>query len=122
MPYGFSHEIWNRAKEEIKELLIDRARMPNMIPIPYSELVNQIQTIQFEAHDVRLFVMLGEISSEEAAAGRGMLSALVVHKTGDMQPGPGFFELAQRLGLDTSDILRCWVEEFNKVHAYWENS
>ena len=37
------------------------------------------------------------------AAGRGMLSVIVVHKQGDMQPGPGFFELAQRLGRDTSD-------------------
>jgi hypothetical protein len=26
-----------------------------------------------------------------------MITALVVHKSGDMQPGPGFFELAQRL-------------------------
>ena len=120
MPYRFSQKVWKQAKEETRKILIDRARMRNMIP--YSGLVNQIQTIQFEAHDVRLFAMLGEISSEEAAAGRGMLSALVVHKTGDMQPGPGFFELAESLGLDTSDILKCWVEEFKKVYAYWENS
>jgi len=37
--------------------------------------------------------------------GRGMLSVIVVHKEGDMQPGPGFFELAGELGRDTSDIL-----------------
>ena len=35
--------------------------------------------------------MLGEISSAEDAAGRGMLTVVVVHKAGDMQPGPGFF-------------------------------
>ena len=38
-----------------------------------------------------------------AWAGRGMLSVIVVHKVGDMQPGPGFFQLAKKLGRDTSD-------------------
>jgi hypothetical protein len=38
-----------------------------------------------------------------------------------MQPGPGFFELAEKLGRDTSDILDCWVNELKKVHAYWSN-
>jgi hypothetical protein len=47
------------------------------------------------------------------------LSVIVVHKAGDMQPGPGFFELADRLGRDTSDIIRCWVSELKKVHAIW---
>lgn len=55
-------------------------------------------------HDPRLRPFLGEISSEEAHAGRGMLTALVVHKHGDYQPGPGFFELARSLGHDTSDV------------------
>jgi len=48
-----------------------------------------------------------------------MLSVIVVHKFGDMQPGPGFFELAKKLGRDTSDILKCWVDELKKVHAVW---
>lgn len=48
-----------------------------------------------------------------------MLSVIVVHKSGDMQPGPGFFELADELGCDTTDILSCWIKELNKVHAYW---
>src|SRR6266403_499790 len=72
-----------------------------------------------DPHDQRLFHLLGEISSEEDASGRGMLSVIVVHKFGDMQPGPGFFELAKKLGRDTSDILKCWVDELKKVHAVW---
>jgi hypothetical protein len=63
--------------------------------------------------------MLGEISADEDAAGRGMLSVIVVHKSGDMQPGPGFFELARDLGRDTSDILVCWITELKKAHAAW---
>jgi len=46
---------------------------------------------------------------------------IVVHKHGDMQPGPGFFDFAEELGKDTSDILSCWVTELKKVHGYWSN-
>jgi molybdopterin synthase catalytic subunit len=117
---SFSQEEWDAAKAEARDLLIERARLRGMIP--YSELAEQIRSMNFEAHDQRLFHLLGELSSEENAAGRGMLSVIVVHKAGDMQPGPGFFELAKRLGRDTSDILRCWVEELKKVHAVWSGT
>jgi len=43
------------------------------------------------------------------------VTAIVVHKSGDMQSGPGFFELAKSLGKNTKDALACWVSEFNKV-------
>ena len=46
-----------------------------------------------------------------------MLSVVVVHKTGDYQPGPGFLELAKRLGRDASDQLKFWTEEFERVQA-----
>jgi len=48
-----------------------------------------------------------------------MLSAVVVHKVGDMQPGPGFFEFAKQLGRDRRNILECWVKELRKVHSVW---
>jgi molybdopterin synthase catalytic subunit len=99
------------------EIMIERAKVRGMIA--YSDLVKRIKSIRIEAHDPRLFHMLGEISSEEDAAGRGMLTVLVVHRAGDMQPGPGFFELAKQLGRNTSNILKCWVDELHKVHAVW---
>lgn len=115
--FGFSDAEWEAAKGEARRAMIERARIRGSIP--YSELVTRIGAIQFEPHDVRLFNLLGETSIEEDEAGRGMLSAIVVHKHGDMQPGPGFFELASELGRDTSDILKCWVNEFKKVHRIW---
>jgi hypothetical protein len=115
--FGFSESTWEGAKKQAKDSLIDRARVRGMMP--YSELIQNIKAIPFEAHDVRLFYLLGEISEEENAAGRGMMSALVVHKTGDMQPGPGFFDLAKKLGKNTSDIVTFWISELKKVHAYW---
>jgi hypothetical protein len=108
---------WNAAKNEAKKALVARARLRRMMA--YCELVQCIHAIQLEAHDPRLFDLLGEISAEEDAVGRGMISALVVHKSGDMQPGVGFFELAESLGRDTSDRTLCWIAEVNKVHASW---
>ena len=115
--YGFDIDDWNAAKEEMREALAERAKVRGMIP--YSELVNQVTTISLEPNSYALAAMLGEISAEEDEAGRGMLTVIVVHKEGDMQPGPGFFELAGDLGRDTSDILKCWVDELHTVHRFW---
>jgi hypothetical protein len=115
--HGFSEEQWSAAMAEVKALLVARAKVRGMIP--YSELVSQLKTVQFQVHDPRLFHLLGDVSTQEDAAGRGMLSVIVVHKSGDMQPGPGFFELAKKLGRNTSDILSCWIAELKNVHAHW---
>lgn len=117
--YGFEGPQWEAAKQQAKDRLIEVARRRGRIA--YSELVAQIQALHLEPHDPRLFHLLGEISTEEDQAGRGMLTAIVVHKYGDMQPGPGFFELAKSRGRDARDPLTCWIAEFNKVHDYWAN-
>ena len=48
-----------------------------------------------------------------------MITVIVVHKVGEIQPGPGFFDLAKLRGRDTSDILKCWIDELKKVHGAW---
>jgi molybdopterin synthase catalytic subunit len=115
--FGIPLQDWGAAKAQARAAMIQRAKVRGMIP--YSDLVTRIAAVPFEAHDQRLFHLLGEISVEESAAGRGMLSVVVVHKRGDMQPGPGFFILAEHLGHDTKDLLRFWIEELKKVHAVW---
>lgn len=114
--YGYPLGKWNEAKEDMKQILIERARVRGMIP--YSELVKKVKAIRLEPESYALAAMLGEISGEEDAAGHGMLSVIVVHKSGDMQPGPGFFDYANERGRDTTDILKCWVDELKKVHAH----
>ena len=115
--YGFPDETWSAAKREATIALTDRAKLRGMMA--YSELIRYITTIHFDAYDQRLFDLLGQISKSEEMAGRGMLSAIVVHKTGDMEPGPGFFELAAQLGRKTSDRTKCWVEEIKRVYKHW---
>lgn len=96
--HGITETQWQNAKAEAIALLRERASRRSNQTISYSELVDQIE----------------EISSEEDAAGRGMLTVLVVHK-GDVRPGDGFFELARSLGRDVRDRERVWITEFNRV-------
>ncbi|MGH6787880.1 MAG: hypothetical protein ACREBO_13705 [Novosphingobium sp.] len=80
----------------------------------YTDLCDEIAAIRFDPHDSRLPHFLGQISTEEDAAGRGMLTAVVVHKH-DGQPGPGFFVLAKSLGRAVADQERTWIEELSNL-------
>lgn len=66
--------------------------------------------------------ILGEICEEEVQAGRPMLSAVAVSVAG--QPGPGFFELAKRLGRMPADEAESafWQRERDAVYATWKRS
>jgi hypothetical protein len=115
--FGFLDHQWRSAIGEAKRVLADRARSKSTIS--YSELVSKIYSVHLEPHDTRLNHLLGEVSTEEHEAGRGMLTVLVVYKDGDQTPGPGFFELAEELGHDVSDREAFWMSELNKVYAAW---
>jgi hypothetical protein len=66
--------------------------------------------------------ILGEISQEEHARGRPLLSALAVSVSGT--PGQGFYDLARQLGrLDKTEHdeeLSFWEEEKQAVYAAWK--
>ena len=120
--HGIPPAQWDAAKREAKDILIARAKLRGKIA--YSELVERLTTVRFEAHNPRLNQLLDDISSEEDAAGRGMLSAIVVHKNDDMFPGDGFFELAKCLGRDVQNKLsreKAGILEMNKIHDRYAN-
>ena len=119
MKYGYSLSDWENAKKEMRNILIEIAKKQDTIP--YSELVRKVLIISIEASSYGLADMLGEISTAEDAAGRGMLSVVVVHKEDNM-PGKGFFELAKILGRDVSDKEKFWVNEAKKVYSSWVGS
>jgi len=118
--FGFTAAEWDKGKAEMRQILQTVAAKRAMIA--YSELSNRLRSICIAAHSQAMDQMLGEISSEEVAAGRGMLSVIVVHKTGDMEPGKGFYDLAAELGGDVSDKVKFWVSELHRVHNHWANS
>lgn len=111
--FGYPLETWDRARDEMTGILERCARQGTTIA--YSELVARVQTIKLDPNDHALATMLGEISTESDAQGRGMLTVLVVHGDGDMRPGPGFFQLAKKLGRDVADRDRCWSDELSDV-------
>ena len=115
--HGLPESVWSNAKEEARRAMIDAARRRGVIS--YSELVGRVTSCRLEPHDLRLAHMLGEISSEEDDAGRGLLTVVVVHKSGDMKPGSGFFTLARSRGRETADWQRFWLEELERVYEAW---
>ena len=108
---------WNEAKAEIRNYLVAAARSSKP-QIAYSELADKVVSMRLSAHSQELAALLGEISTEEDHAGRGMLSVLVVHKHNQI-PGEGFFELARRLGRPVNDKIEFWASEFDRVCRYW---
>lgn len=114
--YGFSDAAWEDAKKEAKEILIEVAR--NREVITYSDLASRITKIQVQPESYALHHLIGEISAEEDAAGRGMLSVLVVQKETSM-PGQGFFALAKDLGRAVVDQLDFFVKELSQVYKTW---
>ena len=106
---------------EIRDRLVSYASSGHTVS--YSELVRGLASATLTPDDARLYRVLEEISIAENAAGRGMLSVLVVHKNGDRRPGPGFFELARRLGRNVGSATsreETWIVETNKVFAAWK--
>jgi|SRR5687768_16326881 hypothetical protein len=116
MKFGLSDDVWASAKAEAKEAIVRRARAGNVVF--YSDLVEEIQSVELQPRDPRLAALLDEISTEEDSAGHGMLSALVVLKE-SYQPGQGFFNLARSRGKDVSSPDAFLVQETKKVMRYW---
>ncbi len=115
--YGFSDEVWQKAKNEARAILYEVARRGGLIS--YSELVDKISTIRLKAHDHRLDHFLGQIASEDDENGHGLTTVLVVHKTGKQMPGQGFFKMAESQGRDISDRVDLWMSELKSVHGHW---
>src|SRR5579872_5681904 len=103
--YGHNLALWEQAKQEAIRAILIHARTR---PIFYSELTTHIGSIAFDPHRFDFHELLYQISAEEDAAGRGLISALVVHKH-DGMPGQGFFDMAQTLGRDITNKEQCWT-------------
>lgn len=68
--------------------------------------------------------LLGEIATHEQNENRPMLTALVVHRGNDNNPGEGFFSIAHDFGLydgsrDQIARLIFWSNQVTAVHNNW---
>jgi len=115
--YGYSRSIWEAAKEQAYAIL-NAVAADGTDLIAYSELAQKITAIRFAPEQSEFRHFLGQLSIESDAAGRGMITALVVYKDRSKRfPGPGFFDLAARLGRDVSDKWAFWGTEVGRVQA-----
>lgn len=88
--------------------------------VHYAELAKvlgiDIETAHFGVHVGKV---LGQISEDEIAAGRPMLSAIVVSRD-TMLPGHGFFRLGHELKqvLSGEDETTFAIRQIKRVHEY----
>jgi hypothetical protein len=110
--FGFTNQAWEAAKREAVCAIVRAAQGERMIT--YSELARAITSIQVEPHDYAMDRLLDEISKEEDAAGRGILTALVVTKENSV-PAEGFWGSARDIGRQYTDKDAMWAAEVDRI-------
>lgn len=116
--YRFSPENWSALKNEIRSILIHTATSVEQT-ISYSDLAETVKSASLKPFSQPLFAVLTELSEEEDAAGRGMLSAVVIRKDRRKTRKSGLIKLAAKLGRDVTNVRECWDAEIERVCKYW---
>ena len=101
-------------KEAVRRRLIAHAAAGETTT--YAALVEAVPGLDVVREAGALGPLLREISLEEHAAGRGLLSAVVTRTDGGL-PGAGFFDLARSLGRATGHREECWRAEVERVFS-----
>lgn len=118
--HGFREDDWEAGKDQARQVMYGTAKRGRTIC--YSDLVAKVSAVSMDPHDPRLAHFLGQIAREDDDAGLGLTTVVVVHKTGDQQPGPGFFEMAESQGRNFENPRTFWIEELNRVHDRWRDA
>ena len=108
--------------QAVYERLVQGARARGFVH--YGELAKMLGIDMDNPHFGALVgKVLGQISEDEVAAGRPMISAIVVSKD-DMLPGHGFFTLGQELHKVNpgEDEIGFAIRQIKDVHDYWSTS
>ena len=102
----------------LREKLIEVAKHKGTIS--YSDVA---RIADLHVRSRALFQILDDISTAEFAAGRPLLTAVVVRKE-DGMPGGGFFKLATQLGQHRAgdDRTLYWMRELEQVYTEWASA
>ena len=117
--FGHSASEWEAAREWLTMRLRRVAR--EQTTITYSELCEEMAragVLHLEPHSSELARLLAQINLLEHESRRPLISALVVHKGGDWQPGPGFWSFARGVGIDpgTGETARHLAQASSRRH------
>lgn len=126
--YGRSDEEWAALEQAGWEFLVDQARLEH--PTSYSEmnefLAQQtgVRKFNFDLDSERRAMgeLLGRLSDRSVAEADIMISALV-HYLDRNDAGPGFYRLAQRMGLlrdpaSADQKESFWISQMNSCFAH----
>jgi hypothetical protein len=75
----------------------------------------KITAIPADPHSPVLSHLLDEVLEEEHDATGLALTALVTHKTGDLEPGGGFYKMAHQAGFSFSDQHEFWWRNVDAI-------
>ena len=103
--------------QAVYERLVKAARAGEFVH--YGELAKMLGIDLDNPHfGAQVGKVLGQISEEEVAAGRPMISAIVEDT---MLPGAGFFKLGQELHRTDpgEDEIGFAIRQIKRVHEYW---
>jgi hypothetical protein len=119
-PHGVASDPRSALAAALREAVIEVARGPGENVTTYTDLARRLGLeLGDDAQRHMLTVLLGELSRAEVAAGRPMLSSIVVQYEGGT-PGSGFFGLGRELGLirdgEDADLFA-----FRQMRATWNH-
>lgn len=106
--------------QAVYDRLVEAARTGEFVH--YGELAKMLGIDPDNPHfGAQVGKVLGRISEDEIAAGRPMISAIVVSKD-TMLPGHGFFNLGQELRRTQpdEDEIGFAVRQIKRVHEFWQ--
>ncbi len=114
---NMAQTIAPRLREYLRTVAVQR------LPVTYQEVAKVLGlTPPNTIHQVT--EALEHLMTEDAAADRPFIAAIVISKARGGRPAPGFFDCAARLGRFDGDAagLEAWAfhaAEFNAMVAYW---
>ncbi len=116
--FGYPLLIWEKAREEVRQILIRCAKEDRTITS--TDLVSEIQIISLTPRSPAFSEILNQIAFAEYTAGRGILTVMVVAK-GRTMPGPGFIKFALEIGLRFTNKREFCSQERIRVVDYWQS-
>ena len=113
-------DVWERAVDEIHDLLVDVAR--RLDTITHADLARRVTAVTLQPDSNAFHHMLRDVSERAHADAGLLLGALVVSKDYH-RPNPGFFDLARRLGFDVERTRDAedlfWAEQVDALQRWW---
>lgn len=120
--FRLSEDQWQRGKTAMRSFIEAKAAARQMTH--YSELESVVRAeegVTVPAWSPEMNWMLGEIADDCHDEGLPLLTAIVTHRSGDLEPGSGFYEKARALGyrFDASEAYLFWAGQTQECFKYW---